>query len=264
MKKRFLTIIFTVILITSCGSYVQVFETKTANTKIENDSYTFENDSIKITYDFWADKGLISFSIYNKLNKPVYVDWKKSSYINNSVKRNYWEDTESTKTVQRNVGNSFKPIRNGLSYYNSVNISSSETTKPEKITFIPPKSNYIRSQFFILPFPFLKVKDYRSVQIPQINNQNKQTTVFEKEFNLNDTPLIFRNFVTFSYSENFQKEFYVDNEFFISKVTKVPENQFGGYKRKPNSNFYQLDENGKKIVLSPFEKGTSFYIRFDK
>ena len=104
MKKFTYLAMLMLIILSSCGSYVQVFETKTANTKIEDEHYTFENDSIKIIYNFWKNKGLLSFSIYNKLNKPVYVDWKKSSYINNSIKRNYWEDTESTKTVERRIG----------------------------------------------------------------------------------------------------------------------------------------------------------------
>lgn len=215
MKKRFFAALLMIILISSCGSYVQVFEAKTTNTQIENDKYIFENDSIKITYNLWKDKGLLSFSIYNKLNKPIYVDWKKSSYINNSIKRNYWEDTESTKSVEKKVGSNYRTSsRIDNSHSNSTSISSSETTKPEKITFIPPKSNYIRSQFFILPIKTLRVKSYNSVQIPRIDNDKKNVTISEKVFDEKSTPLVFRNFVTFSYTENFAKEFYVDNEFF--------------------------------------------------
>ena len=62
---------------TSCKSSVQVYETKSTNTSVENGLSVYENDSLKITYSFWAENGLITFAIYNKLNVPLYVDWKK-------------------------------------------------------------------------------------------------------------------------------------------------------------------------------------------
>lgn len=250
-----------------CGSYVQVIETKTVNTTIEDDMYVFENDSIKITYDFWQEKGLLSFTIYNKLNRPVYVDWKKSSYINEGIKRNFWEDTESTKTREKRSGYSYRLSNSSGSFTNSVSTSSSETVKPEKITFIPPKSNYVRSQFFLLPIPFLEIKNYPNTkEMPKLNRENKTVKYIEKDFNKNDTPLIFRNFLTFSYSENFDKEFYIDNEFYISNVIKVKKTQFESYMRntKKNGGIYQLDEDGKRIIISPFQKGTSFYLKMEQ
>jgi hypothetical protein len=267
MKHKLLTSLLALTILTSCGSYVQVFETKTENTKIENDHYVYENDSIRITYDFWQDKGLLSFAIFNKLNKPVYVDWKKSSYINNGIKRNFWEDTESTKTIGKAYGSSSRLTKSTLSFTNSVNVSSSETVKPEKITFIPPKSNYIRSQFFILPIPFLKVKNYPGKgEMLRIGSDSKSFTYQEKVFSKNETPLLFRNFLSLSYSENFEKEFYVDNEFFISKVIKVEKTQFETFKKntEKRGGFYELDENGRRIILSPFYSQTSFFIKLEK
>jgi hypothetical protein len=274
MKHKLLTALFLLTIICGCGSYVQVIETKTENTNIEDDMYVYENDSIKITYDFWQEKGLLSFTIYNKLNRPVYVDWKKSSYINKGVKRNFWEDTESTKTLERHSGYSYRNSnltsrQSSLSssFTNSINTSSSETVKPEKITFIPPKSNYTRSQFFLLPIPFLKIKNYPNIkEMPKLNNEEKTVEYQEKDFNKDDTPLIFRNFLTLSYSENFDNEFYVDNEFYISNVIKVETTQFQGYMRntKKNGGLYELDENGRRIIISPFQKGTSFYLKMEQ
>lgn len=263
MKTNLLKTLSLFILFCSCGSYVQVFDTKTENTKIEDDNYVFENDSVKITYDFWREKGLLSFSIYNKLNKPIYVDWKKSSYINKGIKRNYWEDSESTKTVGRTSGNASRNNSLMMAFTNSINVSSSETIKPEKITFIPPKSNYIRSQFFLLPITVFKVKKYPEIiAMEKLNSSNQSINIPTKSYSKADTPLLFRNFLTLSYTEGFDKEFYVDNEFYISSVKKVPESQFAGYRK--NSNRYELDENGKRILFSPFQKGTSFYLKMQK
>lgn len=88
--KKLIVIASILIFVYGCKTYVQVFDTKAKNIKVENEFYVFENDSLKITYSFWAKNGLMTFGIYNKLNKPLYIDWKKSSYIDNSVKLNYW------------------------------------------------------------------------------------------------------------------------------------------------------------------------------
>ena len=42
----------------------------------------------------------MTFTIFNKLDIPIYIDWKKSSYIDNSVKLNYWVDEEMKKTLE--------------------------------------------------------------------------------------------------------------------------------------------------------------------
>ena len=93
MKKIFILIAISLIIL-SCSKNIQVYDTATTNTKLENDYWVFENDSIKLTYDFWRERGIMSFSLYNKEDKPIYVDWKNSSFIHNSNKLNYWVDEE--------------------------------------------------------------------------------------------------------------------------------------------------------------------------
>lgn len=78
MKKTILLITLALALFSSCSKqFIQVFDTSTTNTKLTDGFWVYETDSIKLTYSFWADKGVMSFSVYNKLNKPIYIDWKK-------------------------------------------------------------------------------------------------------------------------------------------------------------------------------------------
>lgn len=72
---KFTLLYFLTIVIFSCKT-VQVINV--ANTNLKKDNYlVYENDSIKITYDLWYHHGLVSFVIYNKLDIPLYIDWKK-------------------------------------------------------------------------------------------------------------------------------------------------------------------------------------------
>src|ERR1700730_10311196 len=83
----------------SCTHYVQFYETKTTSPmKVENNCYTFENDTIKIVYSFWANHGTLSYTVYNKLDVPIYIDWKKSSYVKNGEKLDYWKDRTTTNS----------------------------------------------------------------------------------------------------------------------------------------------------------------------
>jgi hypothetical protein len=71
--------------------------------KSNNDrSFKFENDSIEINYSFWADKGIMSFSLTNRLPIPIYIDWKKSNFISNNDKFNYWDGEERSNGI--NIG----------------------------------------------------------------------------------------------------------------------------------------------------------------
>lgn len=268
MKIKSLLLITILTIFCGCSSsFVQVFETNTENKNIINeDSYIYENDSIKITYNFWEDNGKMSFIVYNKLKKPLYIDWKKSSYISNTVKINYWEDITTTNSVEaRQTIIDNKKFNTGFNirkYYlaNSIGVSSSVSSKPEKITFIPPNSNYFRTQFKLLPIKELKVKNYNSIVIPNLNNKEKMENALKKNFSKNESPLVFRNFITMSYNENFTTEFYVDNEFYVSKVTKLKSNQFEAIKRKENSAFFEKSEDGKLLKINPYKSEKSFYV----
>lgn len=248
---KYITLLVILAILTSCKSLVQVVETKTTNTEIIDQEYVFENDSVKVTYNFWSRKGSLKFTVFNKMEKPLYISWKKSSYINNTIKRNYWEDEE-------------KSVSDSYTRYNFDKSSErkiTNTIKPEKITFIPPKSNFIKNQFFISPMVF-KFNYSNIRRTESLIRNNKTIEVKEKTYEKSNTPLFFRNFLSLSYSENFNKEFYVDNEFYISKVIELNSKDFSAYARDPNRpNFSRTNEFGERIVFSPYKSGTKFYIR---
>lgn len=248
---KYFTLFIIIATLTSCKSLVQVVETKTTNTKIIDDEYVFENDSIKVTYNFWSKEGSVKFTVFNKMDQPLYIDWKKSSYINNTIKLNYWEDEE------QGISDSYKRYN----FSGSAGRKITKTTKPEKITFIPPKSIFIKNQFFILPTKF-NVNYAKSRKIKSLIRENKNIEIKEKTYQISNTPLIFRNFLSLSYSDSFDKEFYVDNEFYLSKVTQLNSADFEAYERDPNHpNFSRTNEFGERIVLNPYKSGTKFYIR---
>ena len=252
--KKIILIVFAFTLI-GCKSYVQVYETKhKKNISIIDNKYVFENDTLKITYNFWNEKGLMRFTIYNKLDVPLYIDWKKSSYIDNSVKLNYWEDVESS--LMSHSSYYYSGYYGNYSNYSTSKGSSRTTkTKEERITFIPPKSNYSRAQYYILPNRLFGINE-SSKEVPLNGNSKKKTKLYEKEFNNKNTPLIYRNFLTSSLTEDFESEFYIDNEFYISKVIEMDSKHFYGDEPR-----YTRTESK---VNAYFEDNRNFYIDLGK
>lgn len=265
--KRAYPIFYLLLFIAGCQpiTYVQLFKTKATSPIKANDGvYVFENDTVKITYDLWEEHGVLSFKIYNKLNVPIYIDWRKCSYVRNEQKLDYWSDVETT-----NASTEYKTYTWGGSgtYYNNGIIPGSSTvssnvsrgsanttavkTKPERITFLAPKSEITRKQFKLFPEAGIRSNpdNVKYIKLKRNDDTTKITTVMYRDYNLDETPLTFRNFLTFSTAENFTNEFYVDNGFYLYRVSTMDVKHFEG------KNSMQYD--------SPFVDSRYFYTYLD-
>ncbi len=266
MKNILRLTVISLLLFGCSKSYIQVFNTNSSIQTNEDGFYIYENDSLKITYSFWKNKGLMTFSIFNKLDKPIYIDWKKSSYVDNSVKLDYWIDEEKNKAIS-SYGNYFYDgplLKPGYAVSTNVGTSISSKVKVERITFIPPSSNYYRSQFYIFPISFFKSETKADFEVvPRNDDPDETTNVYKVDFTKANSPLVFRNFLTFSTTEDFETEFYVDNEFYINEILEMDKRHFEHYRRDKTKvgKWYISDANGNPIPFSFFEKPSSFYLR---
>jgi hypothetical protein len=267
--KNILILTFLSLFLFGCKSYVQVFNTNSTVDTNEEGFYVHENDSLKITYSFWKEKGLMTFSIYNKLDIPIYIDWKKSSYIDNAVKLNYWSDELKSKAMSLYSSYLYSGplLKPGFAASATAGTTLTTTVRDERITFIPPLSYYYRSQFYVFPERFYRLdKETRFVKVPRRDRPEKTTKVYQASFTKHNSPLIFRNFLTFSLSENFETEFYIDNEFYIDEVFEMENKEFGFYKYDESKKGRSLirDENGEPILFSKYKKPSSFFIKIPK
>ncbi|HTN07287.1 hypothetical protein [Agriterribacter sp.] len=161
--KRYLLIIIIGLVALSCNNkFARIYETKTtSDMKLDNGYYHFENDTFSIHYSFWANKGVISYTIYNKLDIPVYLDWKKSSFVKNTLKFDYWMDEVNSITNSYYQGN----VVSGV-FYTGLDLravliekkrgssaSQTKVTKPERITFLAPRSQIFKAEFYIYEQP---------------------------------------------------------------------------------------------------------------
>ncbi len=245
MKKHFILFPFGILVtLVSCVNYYQLYKINPeASLKTEKQFIVYENDTLSVTYNFWAEKGVLSFAIFNKTNKPLYIDWKKSSYILNLQKLNFWVDETSievnstARTHQRSTYDNY--IYQGINtqaipyqYIGQTNEYSSSYTKTstsgiqrkqERITFIAPNSFVSNSRYIILKDKIIYgdkslVRSYKSPK--------DSIFVYRKKYTESNSPLKFNVFLTFATNENFDNELYILNKFYLSEIVELPDKEY--------------------------------------
>lgn len=251
MKYLFAFIICLLFLGGCSIKYSQLYETKSTFNKDGNTE--FENDTVKISYYFWEEGGVLAFSIYNKLDVPIYVDWKKSSYIRNEDKYDYWIDEQNSESNSLYAAVRYKGVLTGWGTVGASS-TSSKTVKPERITFIAPHSKYKKYTFSLYNPKGTLIDTSVSLElVPSKVNPKKQVGIYSRSYNYSNAHTTFRNFLTISTSEKFDKEVYIDNTFYISKITEMPLDEMKGlYTGTTNDGYY--------IYTYPYKADNRFYI----
>lgn len=186
---------------------------------MDETNYVFESDSLTIRYSFWDEDGVLGFSVYNHMSQPIYIDWKRSSFIQNGEKLDYWQETtvSASSAVYSNV------LRSGL-FGRGVNtgivVSNGKEMKIERYTFIPPRSKYIRKQFSLNGEERIEV-DFDERMECEVKGRDKRVSLQSRSFSRSDTPLEFRNYIAFTRSEDDDVEFYLDHRFHVSQAVRV-------------------------------------------
>lgn len=182
-------------------------------TMTENARFEYEDELVVIGYNFWAKGGKVNFTVYNKTDKPIYINWKNSNFIFNGFVNEYWTGKEvvSSNSSGVRIGESGTTIRDAqykypdLAYIKQkgwdVAFSNTvQTTERElEVSQIPPHSRIERSQFN-LAIPVLVQKD----------------TSFMTE--LENDKLSFRNYLCVSQSTDLKDPIFIDNKFWVSAV----------------------------------------------
>ncbi len=191
---RNISILLLSIAIFSSCTPAKLLTVSSTNVPLKNSAFVFENDTVRITYHFWADNGIMDFDIYNKMSEPIFFDWKNSAFIPNDQMVSYWQDVTNT------VGSSL--TGSSWLYSGIVTSGASKSIHQERIGVIPPHS-------------LIKKNDFRLVKswmdVPKDGSYNKESSF-----------LNFRNYLMLSTNEKFDgKPLAVDNMFYISNIKSI-------------------------------------------
>jgi len=267
--KKLLPIMLSVILcfqltaqnVKKASNYVQVFELASELPNVNN-KYTFENDTLKITYYFWGERGIVQIGIKNKLNAPIYINWEKSFYKNNLQTLSYFPEGVVTKE-NIDAYNSYLyggRVLTAMDYELQQQTASSNEfeTKIEGYTEIKPLSYYMRLKYHVVPEDFFTLDDKaKSSSVKASYDDEATATVYTKQYKRENTPLYFESFITYSMTNKFETEYDILNKFWVIKVEEMDAKHFRGEK-------VGKDPEGKPIYKFPLRESTKFYCEINK
>ena len=162
------------------------------------------------------------------MSTPVYIDWKKSNLVYNNAPNVYWTDETVVKTNSVTTGVGYR-ITAGTAIGSSYKSEESVIRPKERITFLPPSSIIQRNEYSIDNAAyFFMDPTTKGETIPHDAKPDKTTIVYKQSFAENTSPIRLTNFLTLSSRENFDREWFIENTFYLEEVAEMELAHFRG------------------------------------
>lgn len=161
----------------------------------DNGDFISDSDSLLVAYWFNGENTPIYINVYNKTDKPLYVDWSRSSLIKDGQAISYQGRISS--------------VSDGGQHYPWL----------DDQVFIPPHS---RKTFYS---PVLSAFQYGDLDNQYFKKDTVRmaggytTSVKRLDFSTKTTPLRFRSYLSF-YTNNSNEPFSVEHDFYVSNLMK--------------------------------------------
>jgi len=189
--SRYIGFIPILLLCSSCSIYQYNVLSSTTPGK-QDEPFTFENDSVRVSYYF--DDGRSKIEIFNKSSKPLYIDWSRSALIVNGESTSYWNG-ESVVNLQTTE------YRSVITPAYQKGTTTGTIASGTPITFLPPDS---------------KTRNI-PIALPNAWQMMKGAEKF-KRFTEDDTPLKFRSYLLLSQNPDFSHPLQMDHHFWLAEV----------------------------------------------
>ena len=222
------------LLLASCSPYVfyQVYNTTTPDMEERENMLVYENECLKVSYNFWAEAGNGNFVVYNKSDKDLFILLSQSFMIKNGVALDYFKNREWGSSVSQNLTSSagtsatiygytkYLKDSQGNPYLASASSSAGErksigsassfVMKENPIVCIPPHAFKVLGEYALYDN---LIKECNEEQ--DYPNKSSMPVTFTKE----DSPLHVVNRIAYTFDSTGKDPQYINNEFWISEVT---------------------------------------------
>jgi hypothetical protein len=220
--KKLLPVILAFSFFSCVSTYYQVSEIRTNPAQMQSNN-TYEDSAVKISYNFWSTGGVIKFTLYNKLNVPIYINWERSNFILNGQSTEYTENT----TISIPQGGYLKTMAlasaNGSEHFVSI-------ANKEQISSQLPPHSYISVNKFALNEPYFDIghfpKAYDSIT-----------------YSAENSILHFRNYIGYTTDQNLSNLKFIDNEFWVGKITTMNGKYFDENHSVPNEYYSSFERD---------------------
>lgn len=202
------------LLCTACARQYQSVTISSKQVQLREDgNFIFENDTIRIQYDFHSLNGEMKFSVYNKLASPIYVNWKESAFILGPHFSSYWLDQYVANGYMYSKFSGRDDFANLRGPYHF-----SVVKRAEQYSFIPPHTSLVQFEFIVKPS---SAYGPRYLNTSHLDNDQPKKKAKKYSFTQEESPTVFRNYLTFSLDEKGSQKFVLDQFFWVSSVVQA-------------------------------------------
>lgn len=246
--KKYLFLVAATVLLVSCNTaknIYQVYEVKSNDVQNTSNGLVYENNELKLTYDFCSEGGDMSFYCYNKTEKTIYISLPESFFIRNGIAYDYYNDCDYTSTtvtsiaknfitgnsaqIMGRVRSSYLPDRwyigsatryTGTSVTTVSGKSEAVTTHSVKIIAIPAHSAKLIPSFLVYDNHYIQCgEDQHDVNYPK-----KQSPLVT--YNENTTPIEFVNSICYTFDINDKSSYKnITNTFYLASLQNFNESE---------------------------------------
>lgn len=233
----------------------QVVSVTAPTLQASNDKLTHSNEDLTITYNFWEEGGKMAYVIQNKSDRIIYLDLKRTFFIKNGTANDYYIDKKKTATEVSGQSNkefysSFGTEENVA--YSASSSQSIEIANKAKLA-IPPASHKSLSRFNLTTSVF----DYCGLDQAFSDFEEGSYT---KSFNRQSSPLIFENYLKYSFDKDLEEVKTIRDAFYVSKIRNVERKDF--YKQIEVPERCDSTET-KEITVKPYSAEFRFYNTYE-
>lgn len=203
------------------------------------------NTDLRLDYNFWNEDGGVSCTVTNLTAAPLYVDLGRTQLIVNGMAQDYYQDEELTTTTAVARARSLY----GYSGVTSTQSARTRAQRPRPVLQVPPHAAIVVGGLSAVPTRVL------SCELDKWKTSKPATVSFTEA----DSPLKFRQFLTYSARPDGAEPRTLDHAFWVERVSNMSSGSFQGATVK--------DERcGKKLLTThpalPYAKNGNLYVAF--
>jgi hypothetical protein len=225
-----LTLLVIPLLLLGCMRYQYATVSSKLNSNDQKE-FVHENDSLIVKYNFSGNDCPVKISIENKLERPLFIDWKRSALIINDVSQPYSKD----KAVIDAYGAGTTFIWGTSSASQFINVQGT-ITRSESPGFIPPRSK-IESDVVYAAGNYKKLKGRKSKPI-RVYSADSYSSAKHYEFNEDNSPVGFRCYLSLSADPDFRSLIVYDDKFWVTEIVQTDLSPKMFYKNSNKGNIY--------------------------
>lgn len=231
MKNVFAILLLSLAMSSCMSVCYQVYEVKSSNMTQKDNSMVYENEDCKVLYNLWAEKGSMSFIFENKTDKDIFIDMSQTFFIKNGYASDYYLNrTFETRSFDAlSVGYNYsiaKGVTAPVKEWNDIYLASLANVFGKRVTAQAGISTGVsikEQEYVCVPANSYKYVVGYTIKPDFFNTcdkkiYNPKTEVTLESYDINNTPLEFKNRIAYSFEENNKTLKFIENSFWLASV----------------------------------------------